>query len=552
MKKALVLFLLLAVGPLFVIPSQGQVSSAGTISGNFQIDAQYYIPDSLIDADTIAEKALFNGWGNVIYSRNLQKGTFSAGIRYESYLNRLNGYPAGFSGTGIPYRYATFNSQGLEITAGSSYEQFGSGLVLRIYEDRGLGYDNALDGIRVRATPYRGIYLKGLWGKQRNGMTSGPGIVRGFDGEININQLIGHRMDSVKTQFIAGGNFVSKFQADLDPFLNLPQNVGAWSGRMNIIRKRINFYAEYAYKINDPSSDNDFIYKPGQAIFSSLTYSRKGLGIYLGYLHVDNFSYRSDRNASINSLLINYIPALTKQHVYALVAYYPFASIPKGQVSLQGQVDYKVKKGSVLGGKYGMDITLNYAKTNALDTTTLHDEATTRQGYSINSYLFGDSAIFEDLNIEIFRKFNSKFKMTFVYAFIKYNKNVLLGKFGYPMIPSHSVVFEPVYKLNNKITLKADIEHMYTKEDYGSWAMWLQEVDIGQNFFFVLMDQWNYGNEDPKHRIHYYTVKAGYYWATHRIEVGYGKQRQGVFCVGGVCRLVPASNGFTLTITSSF
>ena len=37
-----------------------------------------------------------------------------------------------------------------------------------------------------------------------------------------------------------------------------------------------------------------------------------------------------------------------------------------------------------------------------------------------------------------------------------------------------------------------------------------------------------------------------------RFELGYGKVREGIFCVGGVCRNVPSSNGFTLNITSSF
>jgi hypothetical protein len=34
--------------------------------------------------------------------------------------------------------------------------------------------------------------------------------------------------------------------------------------------------------------------------------------------------------------------------------------------------------------------------------------------------------------------------------------------------------------------------------------------------------------------------------------MSYGKQRAGIFCVGGVCRNVPASNGFAISITSSF
>jgi hypothetical protein len=34
--------------------------------------------------------------------------------------------------------------------------------------------------------------------------------------------------------------------------------------------------------------------------------------------------------------------------------------------------------------------------------------------------------------------------------------------------------------------------------------------------------------------------------------LGYGKRRAGIFCIGGVCRAVPASNGIEINITSTF
>ncbi|HPU24227.1 MAG TPA: DUF6029 family protein [Candidatus Kapabacteria bacterium] len=36
------------------------------------------------------------------------------------------------------------------------------------------------------------------------------------------------------------------------------------------------------------------------------------------------------------------------------------------------------------------------------------------------------------------------------------------------------------------------------------------------------------------------------------MQLTYGKQNQGIICVGGVCRTVPASNGLYLSISSSF
>ncbi len=553
MKKAFVLIPAFLTGLISFLSAQTSLNNVGggQIHGNFEMTAQYYNPDSIIGADTIPEKALFNGFSNVTYTN----GNFSAGIRYESYLNHLNGFPDGYKGSGLLYRYASYKNDGLEITVGSSYEQFGSGLTLRMYEERSLGYDNALEGFRVRYSPIKGIYLKGVWGKQRNFMTYGTGIVRGINGEVNLNELFEAKMDSVKTQFIFGGSFVSKYQIDNDPFLILPKNVGAWSATANIIRNKVNFYAEYAYKINDPSASNGFIYKPGEALFSSITYSQKGFGAYLSLLRIDNFSFRSDRTAALQQLNINLLPALTKQHTYSLAAYYPFASQPNGQVSWQAELNYKLKRGSKLGGKYGTDLSLNYSAAFGLDTNQLHDEASGRRfGYSSNYLPIGDTLFFQDVNFEVFRKFSKTVKATFLYTHIIYNKNALEGKAGYPYINADIFVADVTWNVTDKLTLRTDVEHMSVphKVDFGNWAVLLEEISLGDHYFIAVMDQWNYGNKDPDLRVHYFSVQGGFSKGTNRIVVGYGKQRQGILCVGGVCRLVPASNGFTLTITSSF
>ena len=66
-------------------------------------------------------------------------------------------------------------------------------------------------GIRVISNPYKGITLKALTGKQRSFFTVGPGIVRGVDGEININELFDSTANAnIKTKVIIGGSFVSK------------------------------------------------------------------------------------------------------------------------------------------------------------------------------------------------------------------------------------------------------------------------------------------------------------------------------------------------------
>ena len=71
------------------------------------------------------------------------------------------------NGNGIPYRFAQYTIEGLDVTVGNFYEQFGNGLVFRSYEEKDLGIDNAMDGIRLKYSPVQGLALKGFVGKQR-------------------------------------------------------------------------------------------------------------------------------------------------------------------------------------------------------------------------------------------------------------------------------------------------------------------------------------------------------------------------------------------------
>ena len=212
------LFLLLTILPC--LGNSQSILDQGELHGNFQLDAQYYNSDSLIGAPEVPEKMLMRGYTNL----NYRLGNFTAGVRYETYLNTLQGFDPRYEGNAFPYRYASYLANGLDITVGNFYEQFGNGLIFRSYEEWGLGWDNMMDGVRLKYSPAKGVYLKGIIGKQRYFMDYGPGIVRGADVEIFINEL-NDSLVNAKTQLIIGGSIVSKYQADQDPIYVLPENV---------------------------------------------------------------------------------------------------------------------------------------------------------------------------------------------------------------------------------------------------------------------------------------------------------------------------------------
>ena len=515
----------------------------GSIHGNVQIDGQFYLSDSLIGAPEVPEKFLTNGFANFIY----EKDNFSAGLRYENYTNPILGFDPRYTGNGIPFRYLNYKNKELEVTAGNFYDQFGSGVVFRTYEDRGLGYDNAMDGFRLKYIPVKGVYFKGIIGYQRDFFTKGEGIVRGVDLEWNINESIS-KMDSMKTKFILGGNFVSKYQRDQDPVFILPENVASGSGRLSVIHGNLMLTGEYAYKINDPSAQNGYIYKDGSATIVTATYSEKGFGFAISGKRIDNMSFRSDRNANLNSLMINYLPAMTKNHTNILAAMYPYATQPNGEYGMQAELFFHVRPNSLLGGKYGTDVAMNYSRAQAIEKVPTGDD----QGYTSEFFDVGDEVYFEDFNVELHHKWSKKFRQILSYVYINYNKDVIEGLSDRGHVYSHIGILETTWKLNSKNTIRNELQHLYTEQDKQSWALVLLEFTVSPHWFIAAFDQYNYGNKIEAQRIHYFTGTFGYTLGTNRIQLGYGRQRAGIFCVGGVCRQVPASNGFSFSVTSSF
>lgn len=542
------------------INAQNSSTDMGSIHGNFQIDAQYYQADSLIGAPKVPEKFLSNAFGNVNYVR----GNFSAGVRYEAYNNVRQGFDTRYKGQGVTNRFARYRTDLLDITVGNIYEQFGSGLMLRTYYEPGLLYDNSLDGIRIISSPVKGVTLKGLVGKQRFFFTTGPGIVRGGDAEVNLNELFDSVLGKKKTKVILGGSFVSKYQTDLDPNLNLPENVATYGGRVNIIREGFNFSTEYAYKMNDPSFDNQNSYKNGEALFASLSYATNGLSFMVQGKRVDNMSFRSDRDASLQSLLINYLPATTRPHTYSMLALNPYATQLRGEVGGMVEVQYKFRKNTPIGGKYGAEITVNYSQANGLKQIPVGDSTTAMTFYKTSYGDIGNN-YYHDFNIEFNKKFSKKWKGTVVYSNQFYNRNIVqfgAANEGYESLISDIVVLDLTYKYKPSSSLRLELQGLFAKNPNmitnsnlvgkGNWGTMLLEWSPNGNWFVALFDQYNYGNPDAAARVHYYLGTFGYNKDAHRIAVSYGKQSAGIFCVGGVCRVVPASNGLTLSITSSF
>ena len=559
-----------------------------SVSGSVQSDAQFYFQDKAlgITEETMAGKRFgMNTFGELNYT----VGKFRAGARFEAYTPQLNGFDIKTKGFGLPFFYAAYSNKYVDVTVGDFYEQFGSGLALRSYQEWNLGYDNAIRGARVVVMPYKGIKLTGLTGYHRwfwnnyvnwQSHSSTRGLVSGFDGDFFLNDIFNMKG---KTQITIGGSFVSKHETGLNKTipindtlfhqLNLPENVATGAGRINISHGGFGFSGEYAYKVNNPSAYNNYVYRPGQALYLTASYSQKGLGITVAAKRVDNMSYKSTMETTDNALDINFIPPLSKQHHYSMPSLYPYASQLNGEMSLKGNVIYSIPRNTKLGGKYGMSIEVDATfvtdtKKVAIDENTPIDQAGTL-GYKSPFFGIGENNLFRDINVIITKRFNKDWKGTFSYVNLLYDKDRVEGHMvgDYGIVEANIAIADVAWKINSKNTLRAEVQALFTnkrevenedgevvvvKQDKGNWVTLTLEYSLAPHWFVSVMDEYNYGNSNKDERLHYYNVSAGYVYKTTRVSVGYGRQRDGLLCVGGVCRYVPAASGISLSLSTSF
>lgn len=529
-----------------------------TVSGSIQSDVIIPQEDEAIGTDKYCEWALTNTYADIMGRSN----HLDAGLRFEFTKHPLPGYATdpeqGFKGYGVPHFYLKTHFDNWDLTLGTFYEQFGSGFILRTYEERSLGIDNSLLGGRLVVRPVKGVQVKALAGKQRNYWKWNDAWVTGGDLELSVDQWF-KKMQENNTYLTLAGSWVNKYQSTKDeeintpygPYkLNLPSNVNAFDVRANLQAGDFSVLAEYAWKTDDPSYDRlyPYIYRKGTVAMLSTSYSRNGLSLLLQAKRSDNMTFRSDRNVKGLSSNLNNLPAFTQEQTYALAALYPYATQPNGEWAYQAEFGYRFKRNTFLGGKYGTNLKVNFSHVHSIDrnlhTVDGYSEGTS--GYGSAFWKWGDATYYQDLNVHIDKKFSRSFTLNLMYMNQFYNKSVVEGEGG--MVHSDIFVADAKYRFNNKVTLRGEAQYLNTDDDEGDWLFGLLELSVLPHWMITVSDMYNSGVS----KLHYYQGLVTFNAGAHRLQIGYGRTRAGYNCSGGVCRMVPASKGVTLSYNYNF
>ncbi len=532
----------------------------GYFFGGLESNSQWLVPDDGIGFNAPEDRFRANNYLQLNYSL----GKFTAGVQYEAYLPTvLLGYSEVWENqNGIGTYYLNFKNETLDITGGYFYEQFGSGLILRTWEDRQLGVNNSIKGLRVRFTPTENLDLTGIYGQIRNGFDVSEGVIQGLDANFDLSNAL--NIDVVDLKL--GGSYVARYQTNGGKD-TIPSAVNAYGGRLDFVAN--NFYGGIEAITKDPDVivNEAEIVSPqlfdGTALQVNLGYAQKGLGINTSFRRLENFSFYADRYAegnTYNEQIVNYIPALTKQHDYLLSNIYVYNAQPRllfgdaetraGEVGGQVDVYYSFDKKSTLG-KYGTKLAGNFSYWAGLEATFNAEEQT----YDPKFIGKGDR-YFRDLNIEIKNRWSSKWSTIATFQDVIIDKGVAeggpLGKQG--DIRAQIAVIEATRRFEGGKALRMELQHLWIDKsrknvDNKNWAGAVLEYNFNSAFTLYAADAWNY---EGKGETHYYSLGGSYTKGPARFALNYGRQRGGLICVGGVCRYVPENTGVTANLVVTF
>ncbi|MEM6717889.1 MAG: DUF6029 family protein [Bacteroidota bacterium] len=558
-KKLLCLSLALACSIAFAQnQNEEDKRNYGTLTGGFESIVQWYNDDPGLGKFAEDEHVRSNNYLKLDYNI----GNWFAGIQVESYAPMpLLNYSPKLDDTDIAQYYAMFKNRKLEITVGYFYEQFGSGLILRGWENRPLGINNSFRGARIKYEPSNSLSFTGLYARQRDGFEVSEGEIYGFNSEIDLTNLF-----KLETSTLAAGfSYVGRKEDIPEQFQNtgFDELTNTFSVRLDYSGNSFYSGIEYITKskdaiVNTQRYIENFV-EPGSGFLVNFGYSQKGLGIDATLRRLENMSFFSEREASgnvFNENIMNYLPGLTKQHDYLLTNIYvyqaqPTISVPDPSLlkfgEIGGQIDifYNFKKGTPIGGKYGTKIALNAAYWAGLRG----DFNFTDRQANIDYFGFGEK-YFSEYSLEVRKKWNRKWQSIFYYVNQYYNERFIVDKLG--VVNSNIGVVETTYRINSKRSIRAELQHLWTPDDMKNWAGATLEFNVNPRLSFYVNDIYNYGNDNEEDQIHYYNVGGSYARGATRVAINYGRQRGGLICVGGVCRFVPESTGFTLNLTTAF
>ncbi|MBL7816233.1 MAG: hypothetical protein JNL70_14535 [Saprospiraceae bacterium] len=517
-------------------------TDAGVLSGNLQANGNFYMRDSAIGAANIPQYDRQLVGADSWLTLNYNRAGFDIGVRFDLFNNsQLLNPRESYSANGIGRFYLKKRIHDLTIYGGYIYDQIGSGIIYRSYEDRPLGVDNALVGLNLDYQLTDNIHVKAFSGRQKQQFSFYKSTINGFNTEgfftvknVSLAPGLGlvHRTldDETVNQVVSAlatytkaDSIGAKYNTFAATFYNT-LSVGKWTWYIETAFKTAEaLFDPYAPKVNrdGTKTEGKFVNRSGTVLYTNIGYITEGVGITLEAKRTEGFTFRTTPFAVLNRGMLNFLPPMSRQNSYRLTTRYVPATQELGEQAVQ--LDIK------LAPKDHLNLDLNVSNITTLDNVLLY-----REMYA--------SCLFK----------KEKTDLTIGLQLQTYNQRIYEVKPNVPNVQTLTPFMAFQKRLDDKKSLKLEAQYMHTQQDYGSWLYGSAELSIAPRWSFTVLDMWNVVPKKTTKALHYPSVSIAFSHESNRITVAYVKQVEGVVCTGGICRLEPAFSGVKVGVSSVF
>ena len=277
------------------------------ITTSFESYSAYYMDDSKTGNFNSENRFRSNNYLNL---KSYINDNWNVELQIESYIPKaLLNFSPSFKETGLSTFKIQYSNEKIDLNFGNFYEQFGSGMILRSWEDKSLGINNSIRGINTHYRLGEQINFKALYGNQKKGFEYSKGYILGLDTEFDVSQIFPNNYS-----FIMGLSYVGR---------NDNKTIGtSFNNTTNLYSIRLDFSSTSFYsnielvnKSNDVIAQfgkfSDDFTKKGSAFLFNSGYLKDGFGIDFTFRRLENMSIYSERDNFGNEFNRKYSKLLT-------------------------------------------------------------------------------------------------------------------------------------------------------------------------------------------------------------------------------------------------
>jgi hypothetical protein len=484
-------------------------------------------------------------------------GDFLLGFRL------LNDAPPeiGVEFSGIRKRFIEFTRSDLSVRAGDSYSLYGRGLALNLFENRALGFDTGLDGVKFL---YQSRLLKATatGGKVFYRDVLAPTRVEEYRLRAGSVELAPYPFLSIGTAFASGLVFLSNASGRFDmPDYFVRAHVGEFDAFVSYAEKRSSVFPTFV----DPDGERH----KGTGFYSSVAFAHESFGLTLEFKDYRfgnaDPNDRSNPDRVTKALIIQNPPIVHKEHSFTLASRYPHVVDFGDEVGFQ--IDAYFTAGQLTGNLNFSAASRHYAysATGDTDRTTMLPifQGEKKPGSILPSFSDRFSP-FQEIYGDVQYYFEEDGTDYLELAFNKRTEKFPLEatrQAGEPLrVEARDIIGVPTaiqYTLGDGFAVKLLAERQWIRDDTNIESSrffnqyFAVSISLSPGIALSIRHEFTSDKETIDGREDWSAIDLAFWISTsHTIMLMAGAERGGLVCTNNVCRTVPPFRGFRASITS--